>query len=151
SALAFALVLGVGVAAKGMAGRARHLTLVEAGAGMTKGTARRFRGFYASRAKELTVRTTDGSSIVGSAVLAEYADRKDHLLVGREGARLVDVAALPWQTVVVREDGFASLGDGIALVREGEHGAAVINRAGRDLRGAVVRAPTGEAYYFPRI
>jgi hypothetical protein len=151
SAIAFALVVVIGVAAKGVTGRARHLTLVEAGAGMTKGTARRFRGFYASRARELTVRTTDGSSVVSTAVLPEYADHKDHLIVDREGARLVEVAALPWQTVVVREDGFASLGDGIALVKDASGGVTVVNRAGRDLRGVIVRAPSGETHYFARL
>jgi hypothetical protein len=149
SAITFALVVGIGVAAKGVHGRARHLTLVEAGAGMTRGTARRFRGFYASRAKELTVRTTDASSIVSSAVLPEYSDRKDHLVVDREGARLVEVAALPWQTVVVREDGFASLGDGIAVVKDGA-GVTVVNRTGRDVRAAILRV-AGATYYFPRI
>jgi hypothetical protein len=151
AAITFALIVGIGVAAKGFTGRARHLTLVEAGAGMSRGMARRFRGFFASRAKELTVRTTDGSSVVSTAVLAESADRKDHLIVDRDGARLVDVAALPWQTVVIREDGFASLGEGIALVREGEGDLAVINRSGRDLRSAIVHLPSGGYVYAAKI
>ena len=41
---AFALIVGIGIAAKGFRGRARHLTLIEAGAGSPKGTARRWRG-----------------------------------------------------------------------------------------------------------
>ncbi|MFT3773879.1 MAG: hypothetical protein QM820_51580 [Minicystis sp.] len=151
SAIAFACVVAIGVATKGVQGRARHLTLVEAGAGMTKGSARRFRGFYASRAKELTVRTTDGSSTVSTAVLPEYADQKDHLIVDREGARLVEVAALPWQTVVVREDGFASLGDGIALTKAEDGNVAVVNRTGRDLRAVILRGADGKTYYFPRL
>jgi hypothetical protein len=150
SAITFAIVVAIGVASKGLSGRARHLTYIEAGAGMTKGTARRFRGFFASRAKDLTVRTTDASSIVSTAVLPEYADNKDHLIVDREGARLVEVAALPWQTIVVGEEGFAEIGHGIALVREGE-GLAVINRTGHDMRAAIVRGPDGKGYYFPRI
>ena len=150
SAVAFALVVAIGVAAKGVSGKARHLTLVEAGAGMGKGSARRFRGFYASRAQELTVRTSDASSVLSTAV-SDTADRQDHLVVDRDGARLVDVPALPWQTVVVREDGFASIGDGIALVKDGEPDVAVINRSGRDLRGVILRAPAGEAFYFPRV
>jgi len=149
AAAAFALVVGIGVAAKGVRGRARHLTLVEAGAGMPRGTARRFRGFYASRASALTVRTTEPDGVL-STVAFEPGDRRSHLVVDRDEARLVDVPALPWQTTVVREDGFASLGDGIALVADGEAGVAVINRTGRDLRAAVVRA-LGELYYFPRI
>ena len=151
AAATFALIIGIGVAAKGVTGRARHLTLVEAGAGMTRGAAQRFRGFYAARARELTVRASDPSSVVCTAVLADSADRKDHLVIDRDGARLVEVAALPWQTVVVREDGFASLGDGVAIVKDGESGVAVINRTGRDLRGSILRGPSGAAYYFPRI
>jgi hypothetical protein len=150
SAVAFALVVGVGVAAKGVTGRARHLTLVEAGAGMPKGNARRFRGFYAARAKDLTVRATDTSSLAATAV-SDAADRRDHLVVDRDGARLVDVAALPWQTVVVREEGFASLGAGIALLRDEDGELRVVNRTGRDLRAAILRAPGGTATYFARL
>jgi len=95
AAVAFGLVVAIGVAAKGVTGRARHLTLIEAGAGMNKGSTRRFRGYFASRAKDLTVRTTDTSSVVSTAITAESADHKDHLVVDRDGARLVDVAALP--------------------------------------------------------
>jgi hypothetical protein len=151
AAATFAIIVAIGVGAKGVSGRARHLTLVEAGGGMTKGSARRFRGFFASRAKELTVRTTDGSSAVSTAVVAESADRQDHLVVDREGARLTDVAALPWQTVVVREDGFASLGDGIALAPDGATGVSIVNRTGRDLRGVIFRQPDGAFFYAARL
>jgi hypothetical protein len=150
SAIVFMIIVAVGVVAKGVHGRSRRLTLVEAGAGMSRATARRFRGFYAARAEDLTVRTTDGASVLSAAVLPDYADHKDHLVVDREGARLVAVAALPWQTVVVREDGFASLGDGVALAPDGE-ATVIVNRSGRDLRAAVLRAPDGKPYYFPRI
>jgi hypothetical protein len=151
AAAAFALVVGIGIAAKGVTGRARHLTLVEAGAGMTKGAARRYRGFFASQIEDLTVRTTDASSVVSTAVAAETAARRDRLLVDRDGARLVDVAALPWQTVVVREDGFASLGEGIAILPEPGGGAAVVNRTGRSLRAVVLWLPSGDARYFARV
>jgi len=151
AALAFAAIVGIGVAAKGVTGRARHLTLVEAGAGMTEGAARRFRGFFASQSKDLTVRTTDASSMVSTAVAAEMSERRDRLVVDRDGVRLVDVAALPWQTVVVREDGFASLGDGITVLPEPAGEVAVVNRSGRDLRAAVLWMPTGGARYFARI
>ncbi len=150
AAITFAIIVGIGLVAKGVTGRARHLTLVEAGAGMSKGTARRWRGFFASRSKELTVRTSDASSVVTTAVLAESADRKVDLVADRDGARLVNVAALPWQTVVVREDGFGSVGEGVAIVKDGEH-AVIINRSGRDLRSLLVRDHKGVAYYFPRL
>lgn len=145
SAAAFATIVGIGIGAKGVTGRARHLTLVEAGAGMTKGTARRYRGFFTSRADELTVRTTDGTSIVSTAILPDTAERKETLVIDRDGARLTEVSALPWQTVVVREDGLASLGDGITIVREGASDTAVINRSGRRMRGVLLWIPGSSA------
>lgn len=151
AAATFTFVVAVGVAAKGVTGRARHLTLVEAGAGMTRGAAQRFRGFYTSQARPITVRTSDRSSLVSTAMATEHADRADHLVVDRDGLRLVEVAALPWETVVVREHGFASLGDGVSLLRDGETGVAAVNRTGRDLRGVILRAPGGAAFYFPRV
>ena len=149
--MTFALVVAVGVFAKGTSGRARHLTLVEGGAGMTRGAAHRFRGFFAAHERELTVRTSDGSSVVATANLSEPVERKDHLLIDRDGARLVDVAALPWQTVVVQEDGFASLGEGIAVVADGDGGLAVVNRTGRDLRAVILRLADGNMCYAPRL
>jgi hypothetical protein len=151
AAVTFAIIVALGMFAKGINGRARHLTLVEAGGGMSKGSAQRWRGFFSPRAKELTVRTTDASSIVSTASLNEASDDEDHLLIDRDGARLVDVAALPWQTVVVREHGFASLGEGIALVRTPGQGVSVINRSGRDLRGVILRLPSASMLYAARI
>jgi len=150
AAATFAIIVALGMFAKGINGRARHLTLVEAGGGMTKGAAQRWRGFFSSRSKELTVRTTDGSSVVSTAAVEGGLDYEDHLLVDRDGARLVDVAALPWQTVVVREHGFASLGEGIALVRDGA-GATVINRSGRDLRSVILRLADGTMFYAAKL
>ena len=151
AALAFLAVVGIGVVAKGVTGRARHLSLVEAGAGMSKGIVRRFRGFYASRLRELTVRAEGETSVVSTAIGVEVGERRDHLVVDRDGARLVDVAALPWQTLVVREDGAVSLGDGIALVAEEGGGVTVVNRSGHALRAAVVRNAAGAGFFFPQI
>ena len=51
---------------------------------------------------------------------------------------------------MVREHGFASLGDGIALLRDGA-GATVINRSGRDLRGLILRVPDGTMFYAAKL
>ncbi|MGK3999705.1 hypothetical protein [Sorangium sp. So ce1024] len=151
AAVAFAAIVGVGLVAKGVSGRARHLTLIEAGAGMSKGAVRRFRGFFVPRAEELTVRTTDASGVISTAVQAELSERRDRLVVDRDGARLTKLAALPWQTVIVREDGVAPLGDGIAIVADPSGDVLVTNRSGRDLRGSVLWMSTGAARYFARI
>lgn len=151
AAITFGLIVAIGIAAKGVTGRARHLTLVEAGAGMTKGTARRWRGFFAASTEELTIRTTDSLSVVSTAALSDSPERREHLLVDRDGARLTEVTALPWQTLVIREDGFANIGEGISIVKEGASDVALINRSGRRMRGAILWLPSGDVRYWPRV
>jgi hypothetical protein len=148
----FLLIVVIGIAAKGVKGRSRHLTLVEAGAGMTHGIARRYRGFYTPRSKDLIVFASDTGSIVSSDQRSEGSDTPDRLRVDRDGTRLVDLTALPWQTIVVREDGFADLEDGIAIVRGGEPGETTIhNRTGRALRAAIFQTADGDFVYWPSI
>ena len=89
--------------------------------------------------------------MVNTAFVSAPATINDHLVVDRDGARLVDVAALPWQTVVIREDGFADLGEGIAIVPENETDTAIVNRSGRDMRAAMLVLPGTTARYFARI
>lgn len=150
SAIMFFIIVGIGVVAKGVTGRARHLSFMEAGAGMSKATIRRYRGFFASRAKELTVRTTDPTSLVRTALVAEPGEVEDKLVIDREGARLENVNALPWQTLVLREDGISSLGEGITILKK-EAGITVKNRSGHDLRGALLWMPKGDVRYFAKI
>ncbi|HEX4403426.1 MAG TPA: hypothetical protein VGM56_05440 [Byssovorax sp.] len=147
--VAFAAVVGVGVASKGVRGRARRLTLVEAGAGMTVGTARRFRGFFSPRSDRFVVRATDRASVVTMSNDDGGAQR-ERLVVDREGTRLVDVAALPWQTLVVREEGTASLGEGISITADDAE-VDVTNRSGRNLRGAILRLPSGKFIYLGNV
>jgi hypothetical protein len=150
SALTFLIIVAIGTAAKGIRGRARHLTLIEAGAGMDRGTTRRWRGFFASRAEELTVRSSDAGSVIGSH--GERASITDKLVVDRDGARLADVAALPWQTLVVREDGFAALGKGISITPAPDPMTVkVTNRVGRPLRAVILKLPNVPPRYFARL
>jgi hypothetical protein len=73
------------------------------------------------------------------------------LFVDRRGVRLQGVQAKPWQTVLVRDDGFSSLGGGVSI-GEGSNGELFIaNRTARDLVGALVRVPNGHTYFFARI
>lgn len=151
SAIMFFVIVGVGMIAKGPTGRSRRLSLIEAGAGMSQATIRRYRGFFASRAKELTVRTSDPTSLVRTGVQSEPGETDDRLVVDREGARLENVSALPWQTLVMREDGLADLGEGIAIVKKDAATVTVKNRSGHDLRGALLRLPSGEVRYFAKV
>lgn len=142
------LIVLLGMLSKGMVGRARHLTLVEAAAGMPRASATRFRGFYASSAGELVVRGTERESVLDVAGPQDETTRA--LVIDRDGARLESFKAKPWETVVVREDGFIHLGAGISLVDVGGD-VEIKNRTARDLLAVVVRKSATEAYYFERI
>jgi len=148
SLLTLLIVVGLGVLAKGMAGEARHVTLIEAGAGMSRGAVTRFRAFYSPASSELAVGADEYGNVLDLAGPAQDEGRT--LVVDRDGARLEGFRAKPWQTVLVREDGFTELGAGINLVAVGQD-VLVENRTGRDLVGVLVRAPSGSAHFFDRV
>lgn len=144
-----AVIVALGAVAKGVFGRARRIALVEAGAGMPRAAITRYRGFYASSTEELVVRATERGSVLDIAGEADEGSRV--LVVDRDGARLEQFRVKPWQTVVVREDGFVSLGGGVSLVDLGGGDVGIKNRAARDLVAVLVKLPSGDAYFHPRI
>lgn len=152
SLVTFLVIVALGAFAKGLTGRSRRITLVDAGAGIDVGMARRWRGFYAARATDVEVRATDRSSFLWMASV-DGADllAGARLIAERDGARLVDVPALPWECVVVREDGFASLGEGIGVADEGGGAVTVTNGTGRALRGVLVKQPDDSFRYLARV
>jgi hypothetical protein len=146
---ALGLVVALGVVAKGVTGHARRLTLIEAGAGMERAAATRFRGLYASSSRDITVVPTSRSSLVEVSSGDDYVERT--LVIDRDGARLERLRTRPWATVVVREDGFASLAGGVSIVRDASGDVVVKNRSARDLLGAVLKSPGRPAVAFARI
>jgi hypothetical protein len=143
-----AIVVGLGVVAKGLTGQARHLTLVEAGAGMSRAAATRFRAFYTSSSAKLTVRATERADVLD---VAGASNSGRALVVDRDGARLANFQSEPWQTVLVREDGFISLAGGISIVADPDGEVEVTNRTAHDLLGVLLKVPGGDVVYFPRI
>ncbi len=146
---ALGLVVALGFLAKGITGHARRLTFIEAGAGMERAAATRFRGLYASSSRDITVMPTQRSSLLEVTSDEEYVERG--LVVDRDGARLERLRTKPWATVVVREDGFTSLAGGISIVREASGDVVVKNRTARDLLGVVLKTPGRNAVSFGRI
>jgi hypothetical protein len=147
--LTMLLIVLIGVLAKGLQGRSRRLTVIEAGAGMPRAAATRFRGFYASSADRLTVRASERSSVLD--IGGDVRETTRWMVVDRDGARLERFRAKPWQTVVVREDGFISLGGGVSLVAGAGGEVEIKNRSARDLIAAVLKAPGKDAVIFSRI
>ena len=157
--VSLAVFLGVvllGIAAKGWTGKARHLTMIEGAPGMSKAGACRYRGYFTSRSRNLSVRATDLSSVLDTA-LEPRAGAARSLQVDRDGVQLVDLSTMPWETLVIREDGFASLGAGVSVLRGPNGDITVTNRMARDLRAAVLITPAAvpggprNAFYFERI
>ena len=146
--LALGCIVVLGILGKGITGRARHLTLIEAGAGMARASVTRFRGLYGSRADDVTVRAARGGVL---DVQGDSDDVTRDLLVDRDGLRLERLREKPWEVQVVREDGFANLGAGVSLVPSPDGEFSIKNRCARDLLGVVVNAPSKGVFYFPKI
>jgi hypothetical protein len=149
SAVAFGLILLVGLAGKGWRGRARHVALVEAGAGVTRGAIRRYRGFFSSQTRSLTIAATDRSCVL-DVVASDSKEHGDAIMrLDRNGARLENLTALPWQTVVVAEDGLYDFKGGISILPSPDGSADVVNRSGRELRELLVYVPLQGIHYIP--
>jgi hypothetical protein len=147
SAGTFALIVGLGILGKGLSGKSRRLSLVEAGAGMTRAAAVHYRGFYAASSQELVVRPAQREHMLD---IAGDPDTARTLVIDRDGPRLSGLRTRPWQTLLVREEGFIGIGSGVSVLPDG--GDYIIkNRVGRALLGVVVRLPSGQAHYFPKL
>lgn len=150
SALALVLIVLLGTLGRGVSGRARRLTLIEAGAGMSRAVATRFRGLYASSAQERVVQASARGNVLDVAGDADETGRR--LVVDRDGPRLTQLRGRPWEVVVVQEDGFIGLGGGVSLLTAADGLVQIRNRLGRDLLGVVLVPPGGRsARLFPRI
>ncbi len=150
SALTFAAVVLVGLAGKGWRGRARHLSFIEAGAGASRGAIHRFRGFFTSEARAMSIATTDRTCVLD--VIGEEAAKEHRVFrIDRNGGALENLTSLPWQTVVVAEDGFTELGAGVALLAGADGSIDVVNGSGRDLSDVIVYVPGQDLTYFAEL
>ena len=152
SALAFSAIVAAGVAVKGIRGKSRRLSITEVGSGNPRGTVTRFRGFYTSDTRALSVLATDRSATLAlfeteSWRTARHAD----LRIDRTGYALEHLTALAWQTLVVRECATRTLKGAIDMAWTGPSGLDVTNRTGVALRDAVVWSPKSGIFYFAEI
>jgi hypothetical protein len=152
SAIAFGLILFIGLAGKGFRGRARRIAVVEAGAGMQRGAIRRYRGFFSSQTRQLSVRASDRTSVLDTVATDSREHGDAEMSLDRDGARLENLTALPWQTVVVEEDGTFDLPKGgVSIVPASDGSVEVANHTGRGLAHVVVWVPREGVYYFPTL
>jgi len=143
---AFSIIVLLGFMAKGVGVSAHRLAMVDAGAGMSKGTVRRFRGFFSPNAQTMEVRGSDRTASfkipgMNGTTIGDFE-------VDRDGQRLVGYESMPSQTVLVREDGIASIGDGVSI-RPGAtpNDCTITNHVGKKLRALVVKLPDDSFRY----
>jgi hypothetical protein len=151
SLAAFGAIVIVGLASKGWRGRSRHLSLVETGAGVTRGTVRRYRGFFASETRSLAVQGTDRTCVLDVATGDSSAHENAVLRVDRNGVTLENLTSLPWQTVVVREDGFMDFKGGVSVLANPDSTVDVVNHTGHTLKDLLVWVPGDKVTYFAEL
>jgi hypothetical protein len=151
SAAAFGAIVLAGLAVKGWTGRSRRVSLVETGAGFTRGAVRRYRGFFTSETRALKVGATDAASVLDVVTGDGVLRPRSVLSLDRDGVALDDITSLPWQTLVVREDGHLDLPGPIAVLDVGGTGIDVVNHTGKVLKDVVVYVPGDAAHYFAAI
>jgi hypothetical protein len=147
SIAAFLAIVALGFLAKGTTSRARHLTFIDAGAGMKRGIARKFRAYYSAASTMLDVApsTRTSSVAIGRASSDGSVSSEGTLTVDRDGAYLSGLPVAPWQTVVVREDGIGALGDGITITADSDSKDVVVkNGSGHALRAVIVKLADDE-------
>ncbi len=151
SAGCFALIVFIGLAGKGWSGRARHISLVEAGAGMSRGTVRRFRGFFSSQTRAMHVRASEPGDVLEVVTTDARDEDLPALRLDKDGASLENLTSLPWQTVVVSEDGFTDLAGGVCVREHTDGSVSVANRTGHELKNVIVWAPKMNASWFASV
>jgi hypothetical protein len=137
----------LGLVSKGGSGHAHRLTLLEMGAGVSRGASVRYRSFFTG-AELMTIQPTLGQSLLD--VLGPRDQVPRTLEITQRGAKIEGLRHRPWQTVFVREDGMMSLGNGVGLVRD-QGKLALINGTGHDLVAALLHVPGGDVRFFPRV
>lgn len=154
SIAAFGSIVLAGLAVKGWTGRSRQIAMVETGAGFTRGAARRYRGFFTSETKALRISATDPASIIDVVHFDSLVSQDSSLSVDRDGLSLDKITSLPWQTLVVREDGFTDLKGPVSVIKNdlgSTPNATIVNHTGKELLDVIVYLPLDGARWIPSI
>jgi hypothetical protein len=153
SAAAFGAIVLVGLGVKGWRGRTRHLAFAETGSGNVRASITRFRGFYTSETRSLSITASDRTSVLDVLSSDSIMDDKALVRVDRDGFSLENITSLPWQTLVVRENGFIDLKGGVTITTTPGSPAVteVKNDTGSSLLDALVYVPGDGVRYFETI
>ena len=146
AAIAFAMILGIGLFSKGIHGRSRRLTFVELGHGDDTGPSRIYRAFYSTRATTVSIEPATELSLPRLAVAGGNREGGETLVLTGKKSVLRDVTLPPWQAVMTTDEAVTSIDGGISLEPD-----AVKNGSSRALRDAIIRSADGQCTYFEEI
>ena len=152
SVVAFGAIVLVGLGVKGWRGRTRHLAFAETGSGASRASITRFRGFYTSETRSLSITASDRTSVLDVLSSDSIMDDKALVRVDRDGFSLENITSLPWQTLVVRENGFIDLKGGVTITTTATPPSTEVkNDTGTTLLDALVYVPGDGVRYFETI
>jgi hypothetical protein len=153
SLAAFGAIVVLGLGVKGWRGRTRHLAFAETGSGSARASITRFRGFYTSETRALSITASDRTSVLDVLSSDSIMDDKALVRVDRDGFSLENITSLPWQTLVVRENGFIDLKGAVTITTTPGSPAVteVKNDTGSTLLDALVYVPGDGVRYFDTI
>lgn len=146
AAVAFAMILGIGLFSKGIHGRSRRLTFVELGNGENTGPSRIYRAFYSTRATTVDIEPATGLSLPRLALSSGNRENGETLVISGNSSKLRDVTLPPWQAVMTTDEAVTSIDGGITLSPD-----AVRNDSAHALQDAVIRSADGQCTYFDSI
>lgn len=145
----FFMIVALGMISRGVTDKAKHLSLVDAAAGLSRAKTLRFRSFVTPGSRSLSVSATDTDSILTPPAL--HSSQPTVLHVERDGLAMTGLTTTPWAPLVIREDAFSDLGQGVSIREVGAEHVTVTNRTGQSLRGVIVIPPgvsLRKAYLF---
>ncbi len=146
AALAFGIILGIGLFSKGIHGRSRRLTFVELGHGEDTGPSRIYRAFYSTRATTVNIEPATQLSLPRLAMASGNREGGETLVLSGRESVLRDVTLPPWQAVMTTDEAVTSVDGGISLLAD-----SVKNGTSHTLRDAIIRSADGQCTYFEEI
>ena len=116
--------------------------------GEQTGTVRNFRAFYTTDQRDLTVAPMARASVLDGA--RDDSAQGTFVVRGDGSGSLQGVRTMPWQSLLVREDGLLDVAKGGITLEDDGSEIAVVNRSGRDLADVLVFR-NGSTWHFAKV
>ncbi|MFO0612179.1 MAG: hypothetical protein U0414_06315 [Polyangiaceae bacterium] len=151
SAAMFLVIVAIGAASRGSGARARRMTFIDLGAGMDRGVGRRWRAILFSSSATFDAAPDRRTSFLRRTWMERNEGEPSTQLIDREGLQVKGVNVAPWETVLLREEGIFSVGQGVSVGVDEAGSVHVRNRTGRALKSVLVKLKDGTLRFFSEL